>query len=437
MSDALQRSAVRVDAAAVLVLYICLLIFVPTRLVISFIPFDVTPAMLVGLAALVWWFNARLVAGLGVASGWQPVRYVALLFLAGLLLSYAHAHMRPIGATAGQAADRGIVTMAAVAGITLLAADGVTSRARLDRVARVLVAAVTVISVLGILQFFTGVDVTQWVQLPGLRPVFALHLIQERSGFNRPAGTATHAIEYGVVLAAVLPLALHYALFAHSRRSRLLRWVGVGVLSAAMFMSLSRSAILGAIAAGLVLFLSWSPRIRWRALIVVPVFLSAMRLLVPGLIGTVLSMFVNIRSDPSYTGRTEDYPAALQAFSESKIFGQGFWTLTVILDNQYLGLLIETGVVGLAIVLGGFVVAIFTARGARLRSVEPYDRDLAQALAASVVVPLVAFLTFDALAFPMFTGVTFLCLGLCGAAWRLARSEEQARLQEKSQTTVA
>ena len=431
------RSAgIRLDATTLLIVYVCLLVLLPARLVISFLPIAVTPAMILGAVALAWWFNARLVAGLGVATGWQPVRYFGLLFLAAILLSYAYAYFRPIGADASSGADRNLVVMAAMVGITVLAADGIRDRGRLDLLIRMFVGMTVAIAMLGVLQFFTGVDIVSWVQLPGLRPVFDFNLIGERSDFRRPAGTATHSIEYGVVLATALPLAMHYAFYAQGRRSIVLRWAGVVIIGAALLMSLSRSAILGAMGVGLMLFFTWSRRRRVRALLILPVFLAAMRLLVSGLIGTLLGLFANVSSDPSYTGRTEDYPAAFRAFSESKLIGQGFGTFPMLLDNQYLGLLIETGIVGFTVVLGGFLVTIFTARGARLRSSEPFDRDLAQALAASVVVPLIAFATFDALAFPMFTGVTFLCVGLCGAAWRFAWGEDRGH-QEVNMSSAA
>lgn len=413
----------RPDAAWVLCVFVLLLVLVPARLVLAGIPFAVTPAMAVGLLSFGWWFNARLVDNLGVARGWQPMRVVLLLFFCCLLLSFAHAYVSPVDGEAGRAAQRNLVVVLAFIGAALLAADGVSDRRRLDRILRVLLGAVVAIAALGVVQFVTGFDIGEWLQIPGLRPVFDLHFIGERSDFRRPSGTATHAIEYGVVLATVLPIALHYAFYARSPRARWGRWISVAVLATAMLMSLSRSAILGSLGAGLMLFATWSRARRVRALLVLPVFLAATRLLVSGLVGTLLGLFVNIGSDPSYTGRTERYPAALKAFSESKILGRGFGTYPMILDNQYLGLMIETGLVGLAAVLLMFFVGVFTARGARRRSADPEFRDLAQALAAAAVVPLIAFITFDALAFPMFTGLMFLVLGLCGAAWRFSLDE--------------
>jgi predicted RND superfamily exporter protein len=82
--------------------------------------------------------------------------------------------------------------------------------------------------------------------------------------------------------------------------------------------------------------------------------------------------------------------------------------------------------VGLAALFLLFLIGTFTARGARRRSSNPTVRSLGQALAAAVVIAMVGFATFDALAFPMATGLTFLILGCTGAAWRLAGVPDHA-----------
>jgi polysaccharide biosynthesis protein PslJ len=58
---------------------------------------------------------------------------------------------------------------------------------------------------------------------------------------------------------------------------------------------------------------------------------------------------------------------------------------------------------------------------ARRLSHDPVDRDLAHALAAAILVAGVGFFSFDALSFPVATGVAFLLVGCAGALWRLQR----------------
>ena len=101
----------------------------------------------------------------------------------------------------------------------------------LYRVLRTLVVAVAVMAVVGLLQFRSGIDLAELVnRIPGLHENADLVSIQDREGFRRPAGTATHPIEFGCVIAMALPLALHLARFdlvrspraggCHWRRSR-------------------------------------------------------------------------------------------------------------------------------------------------------------------------------------------------------------------------
>jgi O-antigen ligase len=182
-------------------------------------------------------------------------------------------------------------------------------------------------------------------------------------------------------------------------------------------------------AAGVVLFLTWSPARKLRVLIVAPIYALLMHLIVPGLLGTFKKLFSGASKDDSITHRTGNYKRIGSVLKHHQLFGTGFGTYLpsraeFILDNAYLGHLFETGIIGLSILLLFFVVAFFTARGARHRSINPVDRSLAQSLAASVVVVFPSFFTFDAFQYSMVTGTAFLVAGCCGAAWRLARDDQ-------------
>jgi polysaccharide biosynthesis protein PslJ len=124
-------------------------------------------------------------------------------------------------------------------------------------------------------------------------------------------------------------------------------------------------------------------------------------------------------------GRTNDYEEVGRFFAERPITGRGFSTLLgeryLVLDNQYLGLVVETGVLGTTAFALFFVVGLGTARGTR-RGAEPSTRSLGQALAATCVAVLVVAATFDLLAFAMVSGVAFLVVGCAGALWRLTRA---------------
>jgi O-antigen ligase len=177
------------------------------------------------------------------------------------------------------------------------------------------------------------------------------------------------------------------------------------------------------------MWVSWPRRLKVRSLFIAAVGTVAMRLLIPGLIGTIRSLFTNILYDPSTQGRTEDYGRVGAFIGERPYFGRGIFTFLpdryFWLDNQYLGLLIETGIVGLIAFLGVFVVGFRTARQARIGG-DHETRSLGQALAAGSLAVILSAGTFDMLAFPMVSGVAFLLIGCSGALWRLTTPEREA-----------
>ena len=174
----------------------------------------------------------------------------------------------------------------------------------------------------------------------------------------------------------------------------------------------------------------WAWDRKKTALKVAIVYLVVMRLLVDGLLGTIKGMFMNMSNDPSYQGRTMDYVLVGRMLSDAPWFGHGLGTFDpsvyFFLDNQYLGTLIETGLVGLTGMIGLFLVGLFTARSVHRMCREARLADLGElggAMAASMFVVITTFITFDAFAFRMVAGVLFVLLGLIGAAWRVARVE--------------
>ena len=323
-----------------------------------------------------------------------------------------------------RSADRGLLSAAAWCGVFLLAARGLSSQARLERVIRALVFGAGAVAALGLLQYFTHREWTDWIQVPGLTSNARLFSVTGRDGLARPAGTAIHPIEFGVVLASVLPLALHFAL--HDRdRPALRRWVPVLLISVAIPISISRSAVLASAVVLACLLPTWERGARHRCYAALGALLVLLYLLVPGLLGTFRNLFTGLSTDGSALSRTDSYGTAWAFIRQAPLVGRGYGTFLPsyrILDNQYLGSLIETGVVGFASLLGLFVTAIWCARRVRRRAAAPRDRALAQSLLASVTALACTFATFDALGFPMVAGLTFLLLGAIAGLDRLVRT---------------
>jgi O-antigen ligase len=155
------------------------------------------------------------------------------------------------------------------------------------------------------------------------------------------------------------------------------------------------------------------------------VFVAAMWVMVPGLVGTIRHLFSAIGSDSSTLSRTNASSTAVDLFLHSPVFGRGAGTFLpqnyVILDDQWLLSLVETGAVGISVTLALFVSGFLAARRARQASNDPRARELGLSLSAGVAAAVVAFGTFDAFSFPMCSGTAFLLVGLCGALYRSQR----------------
>ncbi len=215
----------------------------------------------------------------------------------------------------------------------------------------------------GILQFYTGTNLASYVHIPGLTQNSEVLRSLTRSVLTRVSSTSTHPIEFGVTVAAVFPLTLHLA-FHRTRRWELIPAFVIGV---AVPLAVSRSAVLVFVVTLIVMMLYWPNAWRRRAVLIAPVAVVALRLAIPGLVGTIYSLFSSIGGDPSVTGRTSDYGVVLGLYRDHPWFGRGLFTFVPahyrILDNQLLMLLLELGAVGLTAVILLFLIAFSSGLG--------------------------------------------------------------------------
>lgn len=364
----------------------------------------------------------------------QPVRWVVGVYLAAQLATYAVGFDRGLSQAEANSADRWLILNVSLAGLALFAADGLSARAHVDALLRRLTWLAGVVAGIGGLQFVAGIDLTPYLRLPGLSANRQLIGIGERGdGFSRVAGTASHYIEFGVVLAMALPIAIHYAMFARTKGQRQRRWLLVALLGSAVPFAVSRSGVLAAAVALGGLAVVWPWRTRLNALVVGLLALVAYRLVQPGLLGTIRSLFTNAENDPSVQGRTDDYAIVGPMIAERPWLGRGAGTFIperyILLDNQFLNSLVSSGLLGLAALLILLAGGHWLARAVRLRGADQETRHLAQALAATLLVAMASSATFDSFSFTGFTCMVFLLLGVIGALWRLDRTTPHRPLQ--------
>jgi O-antigen ligase len=426
------RSAPRgADTVTLLTFFLVLLFAIPSRLVFAPLGGAGGPAQLLGVGALLWWAWSRLAQSSSAPVASRPVRRAMLLFMAACLASYLAAMVRPIDPVELRAADRGVLSLCAWLGILLLTADGTPSRARFEVLLRRVVLAGGALATLGIMQFETGLAFTNLIQVPGLSESNELVSVMGREGFNRPAGTALHPIEFGIVLTMVLPLAIHFAM-ADRDRPWLRRWYPVLALAFAIPISISRSAIVCTVVGLLFMFPTWSRAQRRRGYAAMAGLMVVVFVTIPGMLGTLVGLFSGIGSDSSALSRTGSYALAWDFIVRTPFFGRGFQTFLPvyrILDNQYLLITIEVGFVGLAALLWLFGTGVRTGLRVRRRSSDPQVRGMAQALAASIAAGAFGFVLFDAFSFPQLSALVFLMLGAVEGLYRL-QSLEMSRSAE-------
>jgi hypothetical protein len=357
------------------------------------------------------------------SGGGRPVRIAMLIFTLAILASFVAGMTRDITQPEVLSAGRGLITIAAWSGLVVVITQSVTSYDRMETLLRRLVIFGSIVAAIGILEFYSGLNITNYVQIPGLSNNIDYNTLLSRGGFNRPSSTAIDPIEFGVVMSMLFPFALHQAITDLRPGNLLRKWLPVGLIAFAIPISVSRSGILAAGVGCLVMVVTWKPR-QQRAFIVAGVIgLGALKVAAPGLLGTLFNYFTGLFGPSSGAGavstRTDDYARNWPYIVQRPWFGRGFETFLPQIydwtDNMYLKILIETGIIGLVSLLVLYLTGIHCAAAGRRRTQDETRRSLGQAMVASIAVAIVATATFDSLGFPMFAGIFFLILGLAGA----------------------
>lgn len=414
------------DALPILTLGALFILAIPSRYTLGPLGGAGAPATLLGLVALGGWFFLHVSRPFPRTVVRQPFRAALLFFLGAVVASFVVVAARPGGSSETWSSIFAIVVLTSWVGIALYATDFLLGWSSLSMLVARLSTMAGFYALLGIFQYFTTLPLTNYFAfLPGLTLNQALVSISTRDGLNRPASTAIHAIEFGVVLTALLPLCLHVML--HGKElPRWRRLFPALAVVAAIPLCISRSAIICGAVAVFALLPTWSPRARARGFAALGVGTVALFVLAPGVLGTLQGLFVNISNDSSASSRTDSYGIAWDFIERHPVTGRGYGTFLPsyrILDNQYLLSMIEIGLLGVGALLLVFLTALGCAAVTRRHSSDPRRRDLMQSLFASILSVAVGFAFFDALSFPQYAATSFLLLGINGAAWRLSRVE--------------
>jgi O-antigen ligase len=321
----------------------------------------------------------------------------------------------------------------------------VRDRRSIEILFRQLTIGTAIVAVWAIVERRTGYNVFDQLErvLPPLD--FQREVQTTRAGRLRVVGSAQHPIALGALFAMVIPLAIYLATVTGRR----LWWLLGGVVLLGLFATASRTAVVMLIVIGLV-FLWLKPR-QTRQLwpLVVPLVV-VVHLVLPGAIGTLRQAFLPTGgliaeqtvlvegADPQLAGgRIRQLVPSIEEASKTPIFGQGWGTRITgfdnvfrnapILDNAWLGLLLELGAVGFGAWLW-LVLRSVRRLGRASKSTDDADPRswLLAALAASTAAFALGMLTFDAFSFIQVAFVFWILLALGAAAIEL-EGEEGAR----------
>jgi len=421
------RLAGRFDVTAYLTLWLILLYGLSARQVVPGFGAIGSPAMLLVLPASLIWVSGWLLPDSGLLRGRNPMRAALLVYFGYQLLSFAVAFSRPLTQLETTGAMRALLTATAMTGVGLLVTDGIPTVSRLTTLLRRVVYAVTFVSVFGIAQFFTR-QTFQFLT-PGLvwnSPPVGLAM---RGEFARPAATTLHSIELSVITAALLPLAIHFALYGRTAHQRRNAACAGGLIALAVPLSVSRSGVVSLAVALLVLFAGWRGRRLLNGVLSVVIAVPVLWATIPGIVGTFIGLFTGTDDDLSIQARINRVPRIMAMIRERPWLGlgNGTWNLEdyFLIDNEVYVTTLDMGIVGMALTtlfLGGAVVLALAVRG--LPGVDEPTRHLSLAIGASISGLSISLLTFDAFHYRILTGTLFLLIGAAGALWQMHRGSD-------------
>jgi hypothetical protein len=308
----------------------------------------------------------------------------------------------------------------------------IRTRAACETVLSILVVGGAVLAVLAVMEHMAGwtpfIGLDRYVPFIQSTDPTDLRLI--RDGAARSFGSAEHPIALGALLAMLAPVA---AALAVQRRKPI--WVAcLALLVIGSFATVSRTAVLMLFSwALLLLALRWAEMKRFIPLALASVAL--INFLMPGTLGSlranlnpagIIEEQSGLADRQQAAGRVADLGPSFEEFRERPLLGKGVGTRIVLgeranarlLDNQWLGTLLDAGlvgIIGLAWLFGRFMVRVSVAS---LRT--GTDGVLLAGLAASVFSYTVGMFTYDSLSFTQATVVLFVLLGI-GSSLVLAR----------------
>jgi hypothetical protein len=246
-------------------------------------------------------------------------------------------------------------------------------------------------------------------------------------------GPTAEPLELATLLAIVLPFAIVDAVQARSLARRIVYLLAVAILLGGSVATGRKTGVL-APACGVLVLIAYRPRQMLRAIAVaaLPLFVTV-HLMAPGQIGSAFAELLPGQATAALTtkDRVARYDAVRPDVMSHVLIGSGFQSYDPvknrILDNEFMGLMIGVGGIGLAAYLGIFIVLLAMGH-TMIRGPDPRRAATALALQAAIVTTAVANALFDELSFTHVSYLFFFLAALVVALRTPVRSTAPARI---------
>ncbi|RJQ45567.1 MAG: hypothetical protein C4534_04625, partial [Gaiellales bacterium] len=315
-----------------------------------------------------------------------------------------------------------------------------TNRAK--KLTAVLTILISIVAVVGIIEYFAGFRFFEWLRqfIPGgelMKSNLHERALQAgvygviRGGVERIVSTTISFQEVGTLMAMAIPMLFYFLAYSRKPAVRLLCMSGLAFATGALFLSVTRGAILAALVA--VLFQSLlSRKLMLRSTIVIGAAVVIITfILFPVLYDAIVSVASPdvLPQEGTVQTRLDDWPEAGRIVKGHELFGIGVGqvlgkqlaygteveTSFRFTDNYYLAAYVEMGLVGIAaLALIWFTIFLVLTRG-RAReggNGNTEARDLRAALLSSAIAFMVTCVTFDALGFLTVSKTFWIIVGL-------------------------
>jgi O-antigen ligase/polysaccharide polymerase Wzy-like membrane protein len=322
--------------------------------------------------------------------------------------------------------------------ILLLVVSVVNSWGDLNYLIRALCWSGAILAVFAVIEYRSGFS--PFAHLHKVFPFLqqqAITIDDKRGGHARPIGSSEHPIALGALFVILAPLTIYLA-----QKESKKWWIATGLMLLAAMASVSRTAVVMIIAV-LLVFIWRRPIQTWRFLPYLLPVVIALKVVTPGAIGTLRYYFFpahgivasqqTSKGSIQSGGRLTDVGPTFAQIGAEPLFGVGYGTRIRtgpeangrILDDQWLGTLLDTGGVGTfgwIWLFGRFLHR--TGRAARRDPTE--DGWLYVCLNASMLGFVAGMFFFDAFSFIQVTIIMFILLGVGSVALRLTRESDDS-----------